>query len=155
MRTPWWRNLALIGLVVTLVFNTVGVWQGARSAEEGKKATALGILTSINAASSEAEGEINATDAPARICDRHTIGTLSRADTAKLGKALDHYDYLALLLNQKHVTLEDARTYWQREMVEAYDYAKRFIDPGFLDIQYLELRRYYDAAPKALRLSCS
>ena len=155
---PWWRSfstaMALIGLFVTLLFNTIGTWQGARSAEEGKVATSLGLLTSLNAATIDAIAAINSTKAPDRVCEEVTVGTLKASEEAQIGRALDHYDYLAFLLAGRYVTLEKAETYWQREMVEAYWLAERFLDPGQIQIDHPYLWRFYRRAPERLRPRC-
>ena len=155
---PWWRNfstaMALAGLFVTLAFNTVGTWQGAKSAEEGKTATSLGLLTTLNGATTDAIAAINNTSAAEHACDDVTVGILKARDETVILRALDHYDYLAFLLAGKHVTLEEAKTYWQREMVEAYWLAEKFIDPGVLKVDFPYIARFYRESPKRLRPSC-
>lgn len=155
---PWWRNfsvaMALVGLLVTLTFNTIGTWQGAKSAEEGKVATSLGLLSSLNASTIDAVGEINSTPAFEHACDEVPFGKLEDSELAAIGQALDHYDYLAFLLAGDYVTLAEAENYWRREMVEAYWLAERFNDPGQLKIDHPYLWRFYQRAPKRLRPGC-
>lgn len=163
-RQDTWRSvstaLALGGLLVTLVFNTIGVWQqveqaelGVRQADETRRAAELEVLTQLNATAAASDAEINETEAWDRVCDgdEHRIQSLTDAGEARILAALDQYDYLAFLLSRRLVTMREAGQYWQRDMVEAYHLGVTFIDPGWLDRHYEHLRAFYERSPASLR----
>ena len=155
-------TLALLGLLITLVFNAIGVRQQVEQAKlanlqasETRRAAELEVLTQLNAAAAASDAAVNATDAWDNICDKFTIQSLSDEDEARIIAALDQYDYLAFLLNGGFITMRDAGTYWRRDMVEVYELAKAFIDPGWLQGHHEHLRRFYERAPASLRPRCN
>lgn len=153
--------VALAGLLVALLFNTIGVWQqvkqaelGVRQADETRRAAELEVLTQLNAAAAASDRAVNATEAWDRRCDEITVQTLDSGDEARIINALEHYDYLAFLVERKHVTMQEARRYWERDMIEAYAIGSAFIDPVWLETHYLHLKDFYDRAPRSLRPRC-
>jgi len=123
MSTParrWWRDVAtlvaLVGLIATLLFNTLGVRQQVAQAKRERAAAELGLLTQLSGVARQAEARL------VTVRDRLCIGRApQRADQMALLEASQNYDYLAWLFNHGHVRMVSARTYWAPSMIETYE----------------------------------
>ena len=147
-RRHWWRDVALVGLLVTLVFNTVGVWLQQEQARQTKDATQLGLLTTLNVTAKQAEADINATEAPDLRCEPNQVSQLKDKEEAALTEALEFYDYLAWLFARKHVSLKDADRYLAPRMIDAYALGETFLPPRRLASDFHYLKEFRDAAPE-------
>jgi hypothetical protein len=145
----WWRDVAVTGLLVTLIFNTVGVWLQVEQSQETKEATQLGLLTQLNVTAKSSEAQINATDIPDRRCKRDQIGQLKDAQEAALVEALDFYDYLAWLFSREHVTLQGADEYLAPRMIDAFAVGRAFMPPKQLGRDFAYLKAFGDRVPAA------
>jgi hypothetical protein len=108
--------IAVLGLVVTMVFNTVGVWQGVAQTKRDRVASELGLLTQLNGLARQAEGRLTGV--------RESVCSARRPrprDGAALIEAAQYYEYLAWLFNAGHVTMSDARRYWAPSMIQTYE----------------------------------
>jgi hypothetical protein len=146
-RRRWWRDVAVVGLLVTLVFSTIGVWFQVRQARETNEATQLGLLTTLNVTAKQAESGINATQAPDLRCKRDQIGQLTDEEEAAVNQALEFYDYLAWLFGRQHVTLKGAEEYLAPRMIDAYELGSAFFPPRALARDFPYLKRFHDEAP--------
>lgn len=151
----WWRDAAtsigVIGLLVTLVFNTVGVWRGEEQAEQARIAAEVSLLTQLGVALSEADQAvisvadgrlIEARCDPFRVQGGTAIGTLWRA--------LAYYDFLAWLFNRDHVTTEGAYEYWAPSLVDAYHLVTGFRPKEEIDKNFAELAYFRRTTPRKL-----
>jgi len=150
----WWRDaptvVAVVGLFVALVFNTVGVWQGNLEQRQARESEQIRPLTELNAYATETERAINATDAPDDRCLPHRTDSLPAGQAAQLFAALDYYEFLAWLFNRNRLTIGSAREYWAPNMVEAYRLGNVFFARGEIDSRYPELRHFRVRAEPAL-----
>jgi len=137
----------VVGLLVTLLFSTIGVWFQVRQARDTSEATQLGLLTTLNLTAKQAESGINATQAPDLRCKPNQIGQLTDEEEAAVNQALEFYDYLAWLFGRKHVTLQGAEEYLAPRMIDAYALGKAFFPPRALDRDFPYLKRFHDEAP--------
>lgn len=144
-----WANVAVIGLVVTLVFNTLGVWLSLNQSRESKEVSQLGLVTELNAIAQGADEKINATDLPDLRCDGNMLGQMKDSEEAAVTIALQNYDYLAWLFLRDHVTLSDADDYMTPSMIDAYQLGGAFIPPQRLARSFPNLKRFRDRTPKA------
>ena len=151
---PWWRNVATLvaalALLATLVFNTLGVWQGTREQRETRENEQVQLLTQLNAFATETERSINATDAPDNRCKPFRVDTLPDAQEAKLFAALDYYEYLAWLFNRGRLTIRTAREYWAPNMIDAYRLGQVYFPQVAIEERYPELKRFRHQTDRAL-----
>jgi hypothetical protein len=150
----WWREapsvIAVASLIVALTFNTIGVWRSVREDEQTRRATELNLLTQLAGLVNRAETELNSAKGLDRRCDRFPAFTLSRTETAHLFAALQHYDYMAWLFNDEHITLGPAMRYWAPNMVDAYRLGLTFQPDGEIVEKFAELAAFERAAPAEL-----
>jgi hypothetical protein len=158
-RRPLWRqdvatNVAVVGLLVTMVFNTIGVWQqvdqtelagreAARAADQARQTridTQVQLITQLNALSAEAEREVVA--AGVDIAQQRIDFEATAHQRAAVSSAARYYDYLAWLFNERQVVLGSAQSYSTESMVKMYELAIHTF--GFKEAQrtYPELRRF-------------
>lgn len=149
--------VAVVGLLVTLVFNTIGVWQqvdqAERQAEQARETrlyTQVGLLAQLNGLATEVDQGVNETEADERRCDRDTLFTLSDDHENSLYAALDFYEEVAFLFNHKVVTLGAARRHWAPSMLDTYDLGGTFFPRAAIATDFAELRRFADASPRAV-----
>lgn len=143
-RRPWWRTLttvlAVAGLSVTLIFNALGVWQGAQQDKQARKTGQVGLLTDLNDKLIAAEADVNATGATTHRCEvPYDIGT---AAEAKLKAALSYYEYLAWLYNSGQLKATQSRSVFAARLIDGRDVAKAFLD---LD-EYPQIRDFAGTA---------
>ena len=155
---PWWRDaatgIALAGLVVTMVFNTIGVWQqvaqskvtsrqatqAAAQARQTRQDTQITLLTELNALAGESDRRISLTRLPEARCAAGYDP--SRREAAAIAAAVQYYDFLAWLFNERHVTMDSAKRYWTPSMLEAQDLAATFFGLAETNRRYPELARF-------------
>jgi hypothetical protein len=123
-QAPWWREaataLGVLGLFVTLLFNTFGVWQGTRQQQQSRETEQINLLTELNAKATETEAAINATRAPLYLCAPNRSALVAKNTDSALRAALDYYEYLAWLFNRDRLTVEDSRTFFSNRMNEGW-----------------------------------
>ncbi len=118
--------LTVLGLLVTLVFNTVGVWRGAKQDEAGRIAQQIGLLTGLNQNLTSSEEAISlAGFEPCGLPteDVKDVSTVINAARPKLFVALDYYEYLAWLFNEEQLTVDGARDYFDDRMIAGWNVA--------------------------------
>ena len=140
-RGPWWRQVATIlavaSLLVTLVFNALGVWQGAQQDKQARRTEQIGLLTGLNEKLTSAEADVNASGATTHRCDSSPY-EMGNRDLAALRAALSYYEYLAWLYNSGQLKETDSRAVFAERLIDGRDVAKIFLD---LD-NYPELRHF-------------
>jgi hypothetical protein len=87
--------VAVVGLIVALSFNTIGVWRSVQESEQTRRATEVNLLTQLDAFVNQAEQELNATEDLDTRCNGNRVYSLSDGDNARLFAALQYYDYMA------------------------------------------------------------
>jgi len=137
--------LTVFGLLVTLVFNTLGVWRGAKQDEAGRIAQQISLLTGLNQNLTSSEAEISqAGFEPCGLLveddDPDPAGTVNDAQP-KLFVALDYYEYLAWLFNEEQLTVEGARDHFDDRMIAGWNIAGKNYET-LRDGTYRQLARF-------------
>lgn len=150
----WWRdiatNVAIVGLLVTLVFNTFTACgqleqshRDAEQATETRRYTQIGVLTQLAGEARQSDRVIESGNLPALRCKGdYTISDLSVRDEAALREALGVYDYLAWLFNEGHVGLSSARSVWAPRMIDAAQLGSKLLSERDVAINWPELARF-------------
>lgn len=154
-----WRDvatwIALAGVLVTLVFNTVGVFlsvneekRQAREAASSAQFARLSRLDTQFGMLSSLSGLLNRNNvdlAVIRVCS----GTKppSRRVTHKVLSAAANYDYLAWLFNQKAWTSRAAERYWQANAAYVFQLVQRVSRTTYVRRQFRELVRFNRSIP--------
>jgi hypothetical protein len=153
-RRPWWRDVptavAVVGLIVALSFNTIGVWLSMRENAQTRRATEVNLLTQLDAFVNQAEQALNATEGLENRCDPFPAYTLTRSETARLFAALQYYDYMAWLFNDEHITLGPAKGFWAPNMLDAYRVGTTFQPDGEIDAKFSQLAAFQRTADNGL-----
>jgi hypothetical protein len=152
--------IAVVGLRVALVFNTVGVWRqveqdqlAVEQARQTRVFTQLGLLTQLGLTVTASERA--AASANEHRCDGGTLtNTLDPEDKAALWEALSNYEYLAWLFNHKHLTLSSARRFWAPYMLDAYNLGTTFVYYKHVQDEFPELTRFRRTTPHGLQPTC-
>jgi hypothetical protein len=144
---PWWREVptlvAVVGLLITLVFNTAGVWMQIGQSEQAQQDTALSLLTQLNGLAHEAERQL--ADVRESFCRGDPANS---QDEEALVEAAQNYDYLAWLFNDRHIKLPSARRYWSSSMITTYELAD-IQDHDMAQQRFANLRRFKFATPRS------
>jgi hypothetical protein len=142
---PWWRDVsttvAVVGVLLTLIFNTVGVWRAEREARKSRIANEVSLLTQVGEGANRAEQALVESGANDKRCLKAAGLALNDSEEARLADALNYYDYLAWLFNQGQITLESAKQYWGPDMLDVYDLGRKFTGRQ-VDVIYAELARF-------------
>lgn len=155
---PWWAEVATLvaigGLLVTLVFNTLAVRQSAqqaelqadeaaRAAEQARLArldAQVGMLTSVSSFLHETDASVAQTHAEDQLCRPEL--RLSPKARAELLTQIASYDYLAWLFNRGTWTMEAAKSYWGPNMVQAFDVGTGEYDHEYMRRAFPELFKF-------------
>ena len=159
---PWWRQpatlVAVLGLLVTLVFNTVGVWaqfvqsrRDTTQAKESKAFTEIGVLTQLASEARMSERAINS----GRILDlycqaRPSLSDLSVSDHAALRASLGVYDYMAWLFNEHRLDLASALALWGPRIVAADKLGAKLYHGGTMSTDWPQLTLFRRHADRSL-----
>ena len=152
--------VAVVGLLVTMVFNTLGVWQQVKQsklasdqAHQTRVDTQIQLVTQLNALSADAERDVVAAGVDIAGCNAAFKPTAQQR--AAVARAARYYDFLAWLFNKRQVVLRSAQRYAQAGMNDIYLLAGDTF--GFRPAQktYPELRRFRLAMHGALRDPCA
>jgi hypothetical protein len=152
----------VIGLLVTMVFNTIGVWQqvdqsklahqqAEHAAEQAVRAridTQVGLLTQVSALAADAESAVLASRVQDVVCRFHDP---SVRQEAAVYRAAELYDYLAWLFNERQLELESAKQYATPAMLSLYELALEALEDKDVDDAYPELKRFSIASPPSSR----
>jgi hypothetical protein len=148
--SPWWRQaatlLGVVGLFVTLLFNTLAVRQSAQQDQEARETAQISLLTQLNSNASDSERAISASSAPDRLCDPDAP-PLDAGDSASLHEALDYYEYLSWLFNHGRLTVTAARDFFGVRMIDGWRLGRHFLGRDELRLRYRELDRFVRATP--------
>jgi hypothetical protein len=116
----WWRDaailVAILGLLVTMIFNTLEVRRQATQATRERVAAELALLTQLSGVARQAEARL--TSVRIRACKGKGP---SPAGRIALIEAAQDYDYLAWLFNHGHLEMASARKYWAPSMIQTYE----------------------------------
>jgi len=129
-----WREgvtlFGVLGLLVTLFFQTLGVWEGAGDDRASREAQQVGLLTSLNSSATSAESDINDTVDLDKVCDENP--GVTDDESRALNAAIEYYEYLAWLFNSGRLDIEGARSYFAPRMIDGWKIARAFYpDPVF------------------------
>ena len=143
---PWWRDIpklvAVNGLLITLAFNTAGVWMQLGQSKQAQEDLALGLLTILNGIAHQAERQM--AGVRGLLCD----GRVANAkNEAALLEAAQNYDYLAWLFNDRHINMPSARRYWSASMITTYELVA-IQDVEMAQKRFTNLRRFKFATPQ-------
>jgi hypothetical protein len=148
--SPWWRQaatlLGVIGLFVTLVFNTLAVRQSAQQDNEARETAQISLLTQLNSNASDSERPINESGVPDRLCG--PVAPMDRRDSASLHEALDYYEYLSWLFNHGRLTVTGARDYFGERMIDGWRLGRHFLGRDELRLRYGQLERFVRETPR-------
>lgn len=129
--------VAVAALLVTLVFNALGVWEGAQDDKHARETEQIRLLTDLNARLTDAEVKANAGGLPAKRCKEPDV---SAAQDADLRAALSYYEYLAWLYNAGELKDTNSRRVFAPRLIDGKDVAQRLVDPDLVD--FPELKRF-------------
>lgn len=141
--------VAVVGLLVTLVFNTIGVWRDVESGQDARDTAQIALMTQLIAQSTEAELAIDATDAPEARCMTPSHGRLDTKEEAVLLRGLSYYEYVAFLLNHERLTIAGSRRYFGPRMIDAQFTGERLMSEDVREV-YPELTKFRATAPASL-----
>lgn len=152
-RVPWWRSaatlLGVVGLLVTLLFNTLAVRESARQNVTARETSQISLLTQLNSNASDSERAINATGAPDKLCGPPAPPD-DRTDAALLA-GLDYYEYLAWLFNHDRMTVTGSRVFFAPRLIEGWRLGQHFYGGDLVRDRYGELERFVRATPRGER----
>jgi hypothetical protein len=156
--------VAVLGLLVTLIFNTIAVWgqldqaqDDARQArieadraDEARLYTQIGVLTQLADAARSTERVINDSRLPALRCDPNYQGAsdIKPADEAALREALGVYDFMAWLFNQGYMPSREALPIWAPRMIGAAQMGTILTSKEELRVDFPQLAGFYERADK-------
>jgi len=142
--------VAVVGLLVTMVFNTLGVWQQVRQsklasdeARQTRVDTQVQLVTQLNALSADAERDVVAAGVDVQGCDITFQPTPQQR--AAVARAARYYDFLAWLFNQRQIVMTSARQYAQAGMADIYLLAERTFNLRPTQRDYPQLSRFWRA----------
>lgn len=141
--------LGVIGLLVTLAFNTLAVRQGAEQSKEARETAQIDLLTQLNANASETERVLGETPAPQRQCE--PFEPLAASTDAVVRAALDYYEYLSWLFNRGRLTVASSREFFSGRMIAGWRMARHYLGSEQLGDLYPELTRFVKQTPMAQR----
>jgi hypothetical protein len=168
-RRKWWRDVAtvvaVLGLLLTLIFNTVGVWgqldqaqedaarakEEVRRAEEARLYTQIGVLTQLAGAARSSQRVIDRSRLPALRCDPGYHGSDIRPrDEAELREALGVYDFMAWLFNERYLPSDEALSMWAPRLIDAAKMGERLTSAKELRTDFPQLADFYAHADRSL-----
>jgi hypothetical protein len=151
----WWRDIAtvvaILGLFVTMVFNTLGVRQSAASAKATRAATEISVLTSLSSFLEANDARLATPHIEAARCDS-LVHPLSPHERLQVLATLDGFDYLAWLFNQPDWRLDRAKRCWAPQMLYAFDVAKNAFQFKAIESRFAQLNRFQRSVPHSDRL---
>ncbi len=149
--------VAVVGLFVTLAFNTIGVWQqvdeSKRQSEQARETrlyTQVGLLVQLNQFAAQMDRGLNETRVAELRCDPEPLFTLSHRDETTLYAALDFYEEVAWLFNQDVVTLAAARRHWGPSMFDTHQLGRTFFPQTAIERDFPELDRFASVSSESL-----
>jgi hypothetical protein len=143
--------VAVIGLFVTLVFNTIGVWRDEKQARQTRAATEVSLLSQLSVGLSEAGQAVTSFHDGKLIerrCDPYLIDP--GAESHRLWQLLEYHDFLAWLFNRDYVTTEGAYEYWAPSLVDTYHLVTGYLPKKEIDERFDDLAYFRRTTPKRL-----
>jgi hypothetical protein len=137
--------------LLTLVFNTIGVWRQEDQARQTKAAAEVSLLSQLSVALSEAGQEvISFHDGKLieRRCDPYLLEDSS--ETQRLWQLLEYHDFLAWLFNRDYVTTEGAYEYWAPSLVDTYHLVTGYLPKTQINKRFDDLASFKRSTPKGL-----
>jgi hypothetical protein len=145
--------IALVGVLVTLLFNTAGVFlsvrqeklqvrEAARTAEYSRLSridAEFGMLTSVSALLNHTNVALT-TLARKHRCPRDRLA--SPAEAREVLAAISNYDYLAWLFNQPEWTSGSAKGYWRHNMAVVAALGTTVFSPAGLKQRFPDLAEF-------------
>ena len=155
---PWWREnatlVAVVGLVVTMIFNTIGVWLqvgqarvaskqaelAAQAASRARVDTQLGLVTQLNSLAADADRDVVAAGIQDTRCQVGHVWTPK--ERAVVNRAAQYYDFLAWLFQQRAIVLDAARRYTAPAMLAMFELSRDVFGPTGVERTYPELMSF-------------
>jgi hypothetical protein len=157
----WWRDhatvLAVAGLLLTLIFNTIGVWaqfvQARRDTDQARETrlyTQIGVLTQLGNELRSTQRLIDGSKLLKLFCDPDYHGSdLSRAAEAVLREGLGVYDFMAWLFNNEYIP-RDVLPNWAPRMIGAAQMGAVLTSKQELSADFPQLDAFYRDADRKL-----
>jgi hypothetical protein len=157
--------VAVLGLLITLMFNTIGVWGQldqarkdaeqarleAERAQESRLYTQIGVLTQLATAARSSQRVIDRSALGHLRCDPKYHGSdIGRSNEAALREALGVYDFMAWLFNQGYMPSDETLTVWAPRMIDAAQMGETLTSAQELRTGFPQLARFYERAPQRL-----
>ena len=157
--------VAVVGLLITLIFNTLGVWgqleqaqtdarqakEEAKRAAESRLYTQIGVLTQLAGAARSSQRAIDRSRLAELRCDPKYHGSdIPRSDEAALREALGVYDFMAWLFNQNHLPSDETLAIWAPRMIDAAKMGETLTSKEELRTAFPQLASFYRHADKRL-----
>jgi hypothetical protein len=168
-RREWWRDVAtlvgVLGLLITLIFNTVGVWGQLRQAEqdaeqakidaeraeESRLYTQIGVLTQLATEARSSQRVIDRSRLPELRCTPGYNGSdMKRPEEAALREGLGVYDFMAWLFNSGYTPSEDVLQVWAPRMIDAARMGEVLTSRQELKTDFPQLAGFYAGADRDL-----
>ena len=154
-------HLTIVGLLVALVFNTIGVWgqwrqqrAGADAAKEARFYAQLGVLTQLASDTRASDRAIASGKLNDLRCRRdYQRSDMSRKDQNSLERALDVYEVMAWAFNQK-LAPDTARQLWAPRMVDLRTGARKLESRQEVSANWPELDIFDATGVKKLPNPC-
>ncbi len=155
--------VAVLGLLVTLVFNTVGVWGQLEQAEEDAKQakleaeraeesrlyTQIGVLTQLARDARASQLVLDRSRLTELLCEPGYHGSdIPVAEEAALREALGVYDHMAWLFNAGYMPADEARSIWAPRVIGAAQMAEKLTSPSEVQVDFPQLAEFYRGADR-------
>jgi hypothetical protein len=156
--------VAVLGLLITLIFNTVGVWGQLEQAEKDAKQakleatrahesrlyTQIGVLTQLARDARASQRVIDETMAlPNLRCRADYHGSdIGFRDEAILREALAVYDFMAWLFNDGYMPSQATMPIWAPRMVGAAQLGEKLTSLPELRADFPQLAKFYAKVDK-------
>jgi hypothetical protein len=149
--------VAIVGLLVTMVFNTMSARQSADQAKHSAEQARLGridsqavMLTSLSSYLQRTNVALERLDADALRCN--AVIEPSSKQRAAILTQLAAYDYLAWLFNQETWTMNAAKRYWGPSILRAHEIATGVFEVSDVQREFRELDHFRRVTSRQLRL---
>jgi hypothetical protein len=151
----WWRDaptvVAALTLAAGLVFNACQARSQTQEAAQTRIYTQISLLTEMASQARESEKTIESSEMPALACDReYRESDLSLADSAVLEDALDIYEHMAWLFNERHVAMDSARSLWTPRIIDAAELGAALLGKDRVATEWPQVVRFSAEADPVL-----
>jgi hypothetical protein len=144
--------LGVLGLLITLIFNAIGVWKGAQQDEQRRETEQIGLVTQLQSSAIDTERAVVAGGAAGDAqCAGGLEGSLDAEDAADLRATLGYYENLAWLFNDGRLTVKGSRRFFSVRMIDGLRLAWRYLGKQDVSDTFPELTEFARRTPAADR----